>query len=285
MRPIELAHVVIDSRDPAQWAEFATDVLGAMPVPGPADSIRLRLDERSARVVVVPAEADNYRAAGWLAASEAVFAGLRERLTDAGVTVRPGTDEEKELRRVLHLFSFDDPAGNVHEVVCGPVAEAPPFVSPQGTHFATGADGMGHVVLPSHDRLDAVTAFWTDVMGLTRANSRTFPNGARGSFFSCNDRQHSMAITELDCPRGCLHIALEVTSLDDVGRTLDRATERKLVRRALGKHLNDNMVSFYMETPGGFQLEYGYSDGVPTWQPGTYFEDSGGSYWGHAFLD
>jgi hypothetical protein len=39
-----------------------------------------------------------------------------------------------------------------------------------------------------------------------------------------------------------------------------------------------------MQTPGGFQIEYGFSDGEPLWRPGVYFRDIGGSYWGHKKL-
>jgi len=150
--------------------------------------------------------------------------------------------------------------------------------------FITGAAGLGHVLLSSGPDLTEETEFWTATMGLSIANFRTFPDGAKGNFFTCNDRQHSMAVAEVPIRNGAHHINLEVATLDDVGRALDRAYTRNLVRRALGKHLNDNMVSFYMQTPGGFQIEYGFSDGDPLWRPDVYFRDSGGSYWGHKHL-
>lgn len=47
---------------------------------------------------------------------------------------------------------------------------------------------------------------------------------------------------------------------------------------------NDRMVSFYMETPSGFDVEYGYG-GVEIddaiWQPTTYRSTS---IWGHKGL-
>src|SRR5882757_771604 len=284
MKPVELGYAVISATDIAAWTNFAGEVLGAMPVPGPSGTLSIRTDERSARLIVVPAETDAFRAAGWLMASMVAFGGLRDRLVKGDVGLRPGTDEEREARHVMDFFSFTDRAGNVHEIALGPDAGPDQFVSPLGVRFITGAGGIGHVLLSSGPHLTEETEFWTATMGLSIANFRTFPDGANGNFFTCNDRQHSMAVAEIPIRNGAHHINLEVASLDDVGRALDRAHTRKLVRRALGKHLNDNMVSFYMQTPGGFQIEYGFSDGDPLWRPGVYFSDIGGSYWGHKHL-
>src|SRR5262245_62207279 len=45
---------------------------------------------------------------------------------------------------------------------------------------------------------------------------------------------------------------------DDVGLCLDRALRRKVHMSAtLGRHVNDLMLSFYMKTPGGFDVEFG----------------------------
>jgi len=284
MKPVELGYAVISSTYIAAWTNFAGEVLGAMPVPGPSGTLSIRTDERSARLIVVPAQTDAFSAAGWLMASKAAFDGLRDRLVKADVGLRPGTDAEREARHVMDFFSFTDPAGNVHEIALGPDAGPDQFVSPHGVRFITGAGGMGHVVLSCGPHLTEETEFWTATMGLGIANFRTFPDGANGNFFTCNDRQHSMVVAEMPIRNGAHHIHLEVATLDDVGRALDRAYTRNLVRHTLGKHLNDNTVSFYMQTPGGFQIEYGFSDGDTLWRPGVYFRDIGGSYWGHKKL-
>jgi 3,4-dihydroxy-9,10-secoandrosta-1,3,5(10)-triene-9,17-dione 4,5-dioxygenase len=285
MTPAEMGYVVVTSTDLEAWREYATDVIGAMPVPGPDGVLHLRVDERRARIIVVAGTTDAFTATGWLMATEADFEDARKRLTDARVELRQASAEEKEIRCVTDMVGFADPAGNWHEIACGSISTPDRFVSPQGARFITGADGLGHVVLPAYDKLEEETAFWISVMGFTRANSRTFPNGRKANFLSCNGRQHGLALAELDAPAKCHHLALEVATLDDCGYALDRAMQRKMVRRNLGKHLNDNMVSFYLDTPGGFQIEYGFSDGPPSWHPGVFFEDQGGSHWGHAFME
>jgi 3,4-dihydroxy-9,10-secoandrosta-1,3,5(10)-triene-9,17-dione 4,5-dioxygenase len=76
---------------------------------------------------------------------------------------------------------------------------------------------------------------------------------------------------------------VEVASLDDVGYALDRIGEHGFqLRRSLGKHTNDHMVSFYVVTPSGFSVEYGWGGRViddRTWTP---TETRRGSFWGHA---
>ena len=56
----------------------------------------------------------------------------------------------------------------------------------------------------------------------------------------------------------CVHIMVEVDKLDDVGRALERVRKHKAPLSAtLGRHMNDQMVSFYVKSPGGFDVEYG----------------------------
>jgi 3,4-dihydroxy-9,10-secoandrosta-1,3,5(10)-triene-9,17-dione 4,5-dioxygenase len=75
---------------------------------------------------------------------------------------------------------------------------------------------------------------------------------------------------------------IEVSSLDEVGRALDRSSRRGApVSASLGRHANDFMVSFYVRTPGGFDVEYG-TDGLvvddATW---VSRETTAISLWGH----
>ncbi|MBU6252538.1 MAG: biphenyl 2,3-dioxygenase, partial [Alphaproteobacteria bacterium] len=46
---------------------------------------------------------------------------------------------------------------------------------------------------------------------------------------------------------------------------------------------NDHMTSFYMETPSGFALEYGYGGRTLDWDRHTIFESTSVSLWGHDF--
>jgi len=64
----------------------------------------------------------------------------------------------------------------------------------------------------------------------------------------------------------------------------DRCHRRKAtISSTLGRHANDLMVSFYVQTPGGFDVEYG-TDGRlvddATW---VNRESTAVSLWGHVF--
>ncbi len=77
---------------------------------------------------------------------------------------------------------------------------------------------------------------------------------------------------------------IEVATLDDVGRAVDRCIRRNATMSStLGRHANDLMVSFYVQTPGGFDIEYGTDGrlvGDSTW---ISRESTAISLWGHVF--
>ena len=107
----------------------------------------------------------------------------------------------------------------------------------------------------------------------------------RIDFVHCdNGRHHSLALFEGTVPYGCVHMMVEVGSMDDVGRAYDRMLKSDTrLMATLGKHTNDHMTSFYMATPGGFALEYGYGGRTIDWDRHTVFESTTASLWGHDF--
>ena len=67
-------------------------------------------------------------------------------------------------------------------------------------------------------------------------------------------------------------------------RALDRAINNDIhISSSLGRHMNDKMVSFYMQTPGGFDLEFGYDGDQPDWSKHQTTSSPAPSYWGHVF--
>jgi hypothetical protein len=79
------------------------------------------------------------------------------------------------------------------------------------------------------------------------------------------------------------HMMIELNSIDGVGLCLDRVEDNGVeVTSRLGKHTNDHMISFYMRTPSGFRLEYGWNgrtiDDEERWQVNSYDR---ASIWGH----
>ena len=290
-----LGYLRIESADIAAWREFGVRILGMVEGRGPEEgALYLRMDDFPARLVIVPGARERLLASGWEVAGAGELAAVGHALADAGVAVKAATPEELAARRVGEMLRFDDPAGNAIEVFCGAALEHRPAVSPYGNQFVTGDMGLGHVVLPVAGAADAALAFYTGVLGFRLRDSMRMPaefvGGAPGDppawfrFLGCCPRHHSLALAPMPAEAGIVHLMIEVAALDDVGRALDRCARRKApLSASLGRHANDLMVSFYVRTPGGFDIEYG-TDGLrvddATW---VSRESTAVSLWGHSF--
>ena len=55
------------------------------------------------------------------------------------------------------------------------------------------------------------------------------------------------------------------------------------VSSTLGRHANDLMVSFYVQTPGGFDIEYGTDGRIVDDSTWVSRETTAVSLWGHVF--
>jgi len=291
-----LGYLRIESADVAAWREFGVRILGMTEGRGPEEgALYLRMDDFPARLVIVPGERDRLLATGWEVADAAALAAVRLALAEAGVAAKAGDPDELAARRMGEMLRFDDPAGNAVEVFCGAALEHRPAVSPYGNRFVTGDMGLGHVVLPVPGAADAALAFYTGVLGFRLRDSMRMPaeffGGQPGDppawfrFLGCCPRHHSLALAPLPADAGIVHLMIEVAALDDVGRAMDRCARRGVPMSAsLGRHANDLMVSFYVRTPGGFDIEYG-TDGRlvddATW---VSRETTAVSLWGHSFV-
>ena len=135
--------------------------------------------------------------------------------------------------------------------------------------------------------------FYTDVLGFRLRDSMSMPGEFVGKepgskvwlrFLGVNPRHHAWRSCRCRTRSKCVHIMLEVDELDDVGRALERVRKHKAPLSAtLGRHMNDQMVSFYVRSPGGFDVEFG-TEGLhgrrrALGRPGV----TAVSYWGHDF--
>jgi len=295
-----LGYLRIESADVGAWREFGLKVLGMTegraPRGGGAEegAVYLRMDDFPARLVILPGEREKLLASGWEVADAAALAAVGRALADAGVPYKAAADGELAARRVGAMLRAEDPAGHTLEVFCGAALEHRPAVGQYGTRFVTGDLGMGHVVLPVPAGDEAAFDFYTEVLGFRLRDSMRMPaeffGGKPGDppvwfrFLGCNARHHSLALAPVPAEPGIVHLMIETAALDDVGQALDRCTRRgATVSGTLGRHANDLMVSFYVRTPGGFDIEYG-TDGRlvddATW---ISRESTAVSLWGHSF--
>jgi 3,4-dihydroxy-9,10-secoandrosta-1,3,5(10)-triene-9,17-dione 4,5-dioxygenase len=288
-----LGYLRIESTDVGAWREFGVRALGMVEGRGPEQgAVYLRMDDFPARLVIVPGDRDRLAASGWEVAGRAAFGEVARALRDAEVAVKSGTEAELADRRVEEMLRFDDPAGNTLEVFCGAALEHRPAASPYGNRYVTGDQGLGHVVLPVTEEEPAL-GFYTSVLGFRLRDSIRMAPELFGRppgpplwmrFLGCNPRHHSLALAPFPAPAGIVHLMVEVATLDDVGRAMDRCARRGApVSGTLGRHANDLMVSFYVRTPGGFDIEYGTGGRLVDDATWVTRETTAISLWGHSF--
>lgn len=272
MRVKSLGYVVIETRDLAAWSRFATEIVGLMPAPSPREDVLLfRMDDRPFRFWIQRGERDAFVRPGWEFADEAAFTAAVGRLRAAGRPVEMATPVEARARQVAALARSSDPAGYELEIYHGRVLDYAPFTSPAGvSRFVTGdagAMGLGHVVLAALN-FDEVHAFYKTVLGFGDTDLGRFylagggpddPGVGFAFLHAENARHHSLALGQLPPNEARLvHMMVEVGTVDDVGRAYDRVQKSGVrLSGTLGRHVNDKMLSFYMRSPSGFDIEYG----------------------------
>jgi 2,3-dihydroxybiphenyl 1,2-dioxygenase len=287
-----LGYITISTNDVDRWRHFAFDVLGFAEGKGSDPSaLYLRMDERAARIVVVPGETERVLTVGWEVRDHAALQRVKATLDGAGVAFKQLSVDEAEERRVEEVIACEDPAGHMLEVFHGPVLDHSPVITPFGAKFVTGDQGLGHVVVPAMDP-NGLFDFYTEVLGFRSRGAFRVPlpkefGPVRVRFLGINERHHSLAIVpaaHLRDPR-VVHIMVEVDTLDAVGRALDRVNaEGFQLSSTLGRHTNDKMISFYVRAPGDWDIEFG-TDGMRVDE--TYYtaeEITADSYWGHQWV-
>ncbi|AYJ87084.1 glyoxalase [Sphingomonas paeninsulae] len=286
-----LAYIRVQSRDLSAWSRFAETVVGAAAtMDDDGKRLLLRIDARPWRFRIELADTDRYLCAGLECAGEADYLAVLDRVRNAGVTITDGDPVGTRERHVQAFASFNDPAGNAIELCWGNTIAGTPFVSPIGVpSFVTGEMGFGHVVLPT-DKYIETRAFYKDLLGFGDSDEMRvyFPGGPEkglGMSFmhAAGPRHHAVAVGEFPAPSGLIHTMVEVPSVDDVGLAYDRALAAGVhISSTIGRHTNDKMLSFYMRTPSGFDIEYG-CDGqqFPDWSVVTPTFTIKEDLWGH----
>lgn len=277
-----LGYIGFASPKAEEWLAFGPEVLGLeVAGRGPDGAVRLRVDDAAYRIVVHPGARDDLAYLGWTVADAAALDAAVVALEEQGLAVERGDAELAGLRAVSDLAWFVDPFGFRHELAWGQLVRPSTFRPGRPlAGFVTGPGGLGHAVLIVPD-LERALRFYTGVLGF-RLSDR-IDAGISVRFLHCNPRHHSLAIGGAPGMVGVHHLMLEVASLDDVGTALDLCERRGIpLAMTLGRHTNDHMTSFYLRTPSGFEIEYGWGgrlvEDPESWVVGSYDSTS---IWGH----
>lgn len=289
-----LGYVVIETTRLDEWDKFLTETVGVMRAANPGDgAAHYRIDDRPFRFRIEQGARDELVAAAFELSDAAAFDAMAQAIAAVGRPVQIGSAEEAKRRGVEAFFRTTDPAGNGLEFFHGDVRDDIAFVSPIGVKgFVTGDMGMGHAVFAAPN-FDEVHKFYLDVVGFHDTDIPRFhfspdpadPGMGFAFMHADNGRHHSVAIGQSPVPPSrCVHLMLEMQDLVDVGRCYDRMRIAQVPESAtLGMHVNDQMTSFYMQTPAGFDLEIGCDPLVidpAAWTPTAHQQIS---EWGHVW--
>lgn len=287
-----LAYFVIGASDLDAWERFAVDLIGLQTgrkVPG--KSLSLRADDYEQRLLITQSNDDDLLALGWELDTEEELEQYVQALRAAKVNVVEGGKDLAELRRVERIYVCDDDIGFRHEFIVGarraPLCDAFRSKVLVGG-FNTGRLGIGHLVAVSKD-VAKTNDFYKRVLGLRISDyiaGEVAPGGPvlDATFFhAATGRHHSIATAQMPgFPKRIHHIMLEVKDMSDVGLAYDRCVAAGVpIFAGLGHHPNDRMFSFYVQTPSGFGLEFGWGGIViddSTWEIKRYSQLSD---WGH----
>lgn len=275
-----LGYLLIQSDKLDSWKDFAVPSLGMQAVETSNRAVAFRMDDQAQRIIISDGPRAPRYTMGWQAASKDAIDRIGTRLEDAGIPVAQGDSATASERMVGDLISFLDPAGNGVEIFTDPVLLDTPFV-PGRTHsgFRTGSLGFGHIALKT-GRIEQMLGFYRDILGFGLSDYQLSPFHAY--FLHVNQRHHSLALIEMD-QEEIHHVMIEHTMLDDVGQAIDvvKANNHE-IGVTLGRHSNDFMTSFYVQSPSPFLIECGWGGLEIDPQNHKSVElTQGPSLWGH----
>jgi 2,3-dihydroxyethylbenzene 1,2-dioxygenase len=276
----ELGYLGLSVSDIDAWQDFAGRIVGMQIVDdGERDRTYLRMDKWHHRIVLHADGDDDLAYLGWRVAGPAELDEIAEKLAREDIKYDVATEAEASERRVLGLLKLRDPGGNATEIFYGPQVDAGrPFHPgrPMFGRFVTENQGLGHVIVRQDDVAEA-TRFYR-ALGLNGAVEYKFalPDGgvATPVFMHCNERQHSIAFGLGPMEKRINHLMIEYTELNDLGITHDLVRQQKIdVTLQLGKHANDDALTFYCANPSGWLWEPGWGSRPAPAQQEHYLGD------------
>lgn len=286
---VHLGYVVIETNKFSDWKRFGRDAIGMHLDDMASDTIRFRLDANECRVLLRRGPAEDVVALGWHLDDHATFDEISRRVVDHGVPTVEGTEEEEKLRGVERFLRFPGPNGLAQEIYTTARTASLSLDIP-GSGFVTGTGGMGHLAITTK-KPHQVRGYYDHVFD---ARLSDYIDEAINSmklkirFLRVNERHHSLAIASVNAlPINPIrtrvqHVNIQAATLDDMVTSYQRVNELGFdMALSVGQHTNDKELSYYAQSPSGFEWEVGWNPIVvdeATWKPTTH---QGISIWGH----
>lgn len=280
----KLSYLLIEASDLPAWQAFAIR-LGFQVIQKSENELQLRMDDQSYRIIVSQGPLDDLRIIGWEFQNVEALSTYITELVQKGLEVEAASIELKTHRQIDALYIMTDLNGIQHEFAVG-LAKAPEhFVSTQLQSKFLTTDGLGHVLISTQDKASSIDFYQRLGLSITDTIAEEIAPGVviDATFMHVNQRHHSFAFAPMPPEAKRLHhLMVEVSSFDDVGLAYDRcANAQDPIAMTLGKHPNDEMFSFYVQSPSGVAVEVGYGGKLidyKNWQTESFSKLSS---WGH----
>ena len=278
-----LSYLGLACEDLDSMQKLMDEVLGTS-VERTEQGMIVRLDEQERRIKIERSEKNDIQYAGFEVTSEAHLETVRARLVEMGYAVEVCDAATARENGVLGMIKTADPDGlDIHIGYGTHLLPEKTFMSKAGVNFVTGDQGLGHFVLTVKS-MDEARRFYEQGLGFKVSDFITLDMGDQAfelTFLHCNGRHHTLALAPIPLPVRMLHFMLQADTLDAVGLALARAKNAGYeISSDLGRHTNDHMVSFYVKSPAGYDIEFGYGARTvdENWTV-SHYEST--SIWGH----
>ncbi len=254
---LDITQIGVGVPDRERFDNFTRDMLGFPVSRSPDGKVTyVRPDRYPHRIAATTASESTLRYLSFDVGGKQELADWQTKLTAEGIHWRHGTAAECAERRVTNLIEFTDPDGHNLALSYGFEVEKEPVRYTRDLSVL----GLGHVLLTVKDTQRSHD-FYTAVLGFRLSDWVYIDDNIRLCFLRCNARHHSVAFAPCmpgKSPR-LQHVMLEVESLDDVMRSYHFLRIHKApIGMGPGRHINCQTVHVYVQTPGGFAVEFGW---------------------------
>jgi 2,3-dihydroxybiphenyl 1,2-dioxygenase len=278
----EIMQVGVGVPDRERFENFCRDMLGFSASQSPDESVTyVRTDRYQHRIAARSAAKPTLSYISFDVGGPQQLAEWEGKLAAEGIDWRHGTEGECRERHAGDFIEFADPDG--HHLSLSYDFEIDQTPVPYTRELSVV--GLGHVLLTVQDTQRSHD-FYTRVLGFRLSDWVLIDEHVRLCFLRCNERHHSMAFAPCmpgKSPR-LQHIMFEVESLDDVMRSYHFLRIHKApIGMGPGRHPNCQTIHVYVQTPGGFAVEFGWGHrrlDDATHQPIIYPPGSPVDVWG-----
>jgi len=253
----DIIQVGVGMPDREGFENFARDMLGLPTSRSPDGKFSyVRPDQYQHRIAACATPEPVLRYIGFDVGGDRELAEWQTKLTAHGIEWRRSSPDECVERHVADFIEFTDPDGHRLALSYGFEVDKEPVRYSRDLSVLR----LGHVLLTVKDTQRSHD-FCTGVLGFRLSDWVYVDDNIRLCFLRCNARHHSMAFAPCvpgKSPR-LQHVMLEVESLDDVMRSYHFLRIHKApIGMGPGRHINCQTVHVYVQTPGGFAVEFGW---------------------------